>query len=208
MSAARSGSRSPRRTRCCARKAARRAWLARRRESTCRGRGRVVLSRCHRSRAAGRRPARVRHRLAAAGPAGPHRGARARQRHAQPEADQRDRRRAHGRPGPDRRRLGACRLAPFGHHRADHRGHPFSDFDPTQAEQEAGASVRMFIVDHVRRCVDVRQLHGDATDIAHVVIALTQGLAAAETARRLGTSEESVDRRWELGVRALLDGLR
>jgi hypothetical protein len=31
-------------------------------------------------------------------------------------------------------------------------------------------------------------LTGDATDIAHVLVALTQGLAAAETTSRLGTS--------------------
>jgi hypothetical protein len=41
-----------------------------------------------------------------------------------------------------------------------------------------------------------------------VLVALTQGLAAAESARRLGTTQESVDRRWALGVNGVLEGLR
>jgi AcrR family transcriptional regulator len=84
---------------------------------------------------------------------------------------------------------------------------PFTDFDPGPAEREASGSVRVLIVEHVRRCIDAGVLHGDETDVAHVVVALTQGLAAAEIARRLGGSRESVDRRWELGIDALLDGL-
>lgn len=67
--------------------------------------------------------------------------------------------------------------------------------------------MRIFIVVHVRRCIDAGVLQGDETDIAHIVIALTQGLAAAEIARRLGTSPKSINRRWELGLNALLAGL-
>jgi hypothetical protein len=50
-------------------------------------------------------------------------------------------------------------------------------------------------------------LQGDPTDLAHVLVALVQGLAAAENAGRLGTSRASVERRWRLGVSSLLDGL-
>jgi AcrR family transcriptional regulator len=84
---------------------------------------------------------------------------------------------------------------------------PFSDFDPSADELRAGASVRRLIVAKVRRCIDAGLLRGDATDIAHVLVALTQGMASAENARRLGRSRRSVDRRWELAVQALLDGL-
>ncbi|OHV29807.1 MULTISPECIES: TetR/AcrR family transcriptional regulator [Pseudofrankia] len=84
---------------------------------------------------------------------------------------------------------------------------PFSDFDPEPEELEASSAVRIFIVVHVRRCIDAGVLQGDETDIAHIVIALTQGLAAAEIARRLGTSPKSINRRWELGLNALLAGL-
>jgi hypothetical protein len=49
---------------------------------------------------------------------------------------------------------------------------------------------------------------GDPTDIAHVLLAAAQGLAAQETAGWLGTSKASVDRRWALGIRAVLDGLK
>ena len=84
---------------------------------------------------------------------------------------------------------------------------PFADFDPGPAELTAGSAVRELIVARVRRCIDVGVLHGDETDIAHVLVALAQGLAAQEAAGWLGTSRASVDRRWSLAVDALLDGL-
>ena len=85
---------------------------------------------------------------------------------------------------------------------------PFADFDPGPAELEAGSAIRELIVDGVKRCIAAGQLAGDPVDIAHVLVALTQGLAAAEIASRLGTSRASVDRRWAVGLAAILDGLR
>jgi AcrR family transcriptional regulator len=84
---------------------------------------------------------------------------------------------------------------------------PFADFDPGPADLSAGSSVREFIIGRVRRCIDAGALAGDETDIAHVLVAVTQGLAAQERAGWLGTSKASVDRRWALAVRAMLDGL-
>ena len=84
---------------------------------------------------------------------------------------------------------------------------PFADFDPGPAERAAGSAVRELIVARVQRWIDAGALAGDATDIAHVLVAMTQGLAAAELAARLGTSPASIDRRWSLAVTALLDGL-
>src|ERR1700733_1459781 len=83
---------------------------------------------------------------------------------------------------------------------------PFSDFSPTGAEVKAGSSVRTFIVARVRRCIDAGIIAGDETDIAHVLVALVQGLAAAESTRRLGNSRKSIERRWQLAVDAVLDG--
>jgi AcrR family transcriptional regulator len=85
---------------------------------------------------------------------------------------------------------------------------PFADFDPGPAERRAGDEVRLFIVAVVRRCMHAGVLEGDEVDIAHVLVAMAQGLAAQETAGWLGTSQESRDRRWDLAVTALLDGLR
>jgi hypothetical protein len=62
-------------------------------------------------------------------------------------------------------------------------------------------------VARVRRCIDAGILSGQETDIAHVLLALAQGLAAQEAAGWLGTSQASVDRRWELAIRAALNGL-
>ncbi len=84
---------------------------------------------------------------------------------------------------------------------------PVADFQPGPEEARAGAAVREFIVGRVRRCVNAGTLAGDPADIAHVLLATAQGLAAQETAGWLGTSKASVDRRWALGIRAMLDGL-
>jgi AcrR family transcriptional regulator len=84
---------------------------------------------------------------------------------------------------------------------------PFADFDPGPAELRAGSDVREFIVGRVGRCIDAGLLSGQPTDIAHVLLALAQGLAAQETAGWLGTSQASADRRWDLAIRAVLDGL-
>ena len=84
---------------------------------------------------------------------------------------------------------------------------PFSDFDPGPDEREAGSAVRRFVVGRVERCVDAGVFAGDATDVAHVILALVEGLASQESAGWLGSSKESVERRWALAFDALLDGL-
>ena len=85
---------------------------------------------------------------------------------------------------------------------------PFADFDPGPSDVEAGAAVRQFVVERVRRCTAARLLAGDETDIAHVLVSMTQGLAATEVAGWLGSSRASVDRRWDVAIRAVLDGLQ
>ena len=85
---------------------------------------------------------------------------------------------------------------------------PFADFDPGPSGLEAGSAVRLFVVGRVRRCIDAGVLAGDETDIAHVLVSLTQGLAATEMAGWLGTSKASVARRWDVAIRAVLDGFR
>jgi AcrR family transcriptional regulator len=85
---------------------------------------------------------------------------------------------------------------------------PFADFDPGPDELAAGARVREFVLARVRRCIDAGLLAGDPTDIAHVVVAMAQGLAAQEAAGWLGRTPAAVDRRWAVAFGALLDGLR
>ena len=84
---------------------------------------------------------------------------------------------------------------------------PFADFDPGPSERQAGADVRGFIVGRVRRCIEAGVLEGQPTDIAHVLLAVAQGLALQETAGWLGSSRASMDRRWKLAVDAVLMGL-
>jgi len=84
---------------------------------------------------------------------------------------------------------------------------PFADFDPTAEDARAGVEVSKIFVRHCRRAVEAGQLAGDPTDLAHLFFAFAEGLATAEAAGRLGVSQRSVDRRWRLGLSALMDGL-
>lgn len=83
---------------------------------------------------------------------------------------------------------------------------PFTDFSPGSEELAATSSVRLLVVGRVRRCIEVGRLRGDETDVAHVFVALIQGMAFAEAAGRLGTSTESIERRWRLAIGATLNG--
>lgn len=83
---------------------------------------------------------------------------------------------------------------------------PFTDFSPGPDEVAATSSVRVLIVGRVRRCIDLGLLRGDETDVAHVLVALMQGMAFAEAAGRLGTTTESIERRWRLAIGAALSG--
>jgi AcrR family transcriptional regulator len=83
---------------------------------------------------------------------------------------------------------------------------PFTDFSPGPDELVATSSVRVLIVGRVRRCIDAGRLRGDETDVAHVLVALMQGMSFAEAAGRLGTSTESIERRWRLAIGTTLNG--
>jgi hypothetical protein len=84
---------------------------------------------------------------------------------------------------------------------------PFVDFAPTADDNKAGLRVSKIFVQRTRAAVDADLLVGDPRDIAHLFFALVEGLAAAESANRLGGSKQSVDRRWRLGLDALIHGL-
>ncbi|WP_328351334.1 TetR/AcrR family transcriptional regulator [Mycobacterium sp. NBC_00419] len=83
---------------------------------------------------------------------------------------------------------------------------PFQDLGPGPEEIGAAPTVREILVAKVQRCIDAGTLSGDPVDIAHVLLALAQGLAVQEAGRWLGTSATSVNRRWDVGVQAVLAG--
>jgi AcrR family transcriptional regulator len=85
---------------------------------------------------------------------------------------------------------------------------PFADFAPTAEDNKAGVKVVKIFVHHTRVAIDSGQLEGDPTDIAHLLFAFVEGMASAESAQRFGTSKQSIERRWRLGLKALLDGLK
>ena len=82
----------------------------------------------------------------------------------------------------------------------------FTDFSPGPDELAATSSVRVLVVGRVRRCIQAGAFRGDETDLAHVFVALVQGMAFSESAGRLGTSGASIDRRWALALDALFAG--
>jgi AcrR family transcriptional regulator len=84
---------------------------------------------------------------------------------------------------------------------------PFADFGPAPDERATGSAVRELIVAAVARCTGAGLLHGPDRDIAHVLVALAQGLAAQEVSGWLGSTPESRDRRWALAIAAVLAGL-
>ena len=84
---------------------------------------------------------------------------------------------------------------------------PFADFEPGADESAAGASVRHEFVGRIQRAIDAGLLVGDPTDIAHVLLALAQGLAVQEAGRWLGPAT-AIERRWRVGVRSLLAGFQ
>lgn len=84
---------------------------------------------------------------------------------------------------------------------------PFVDFDPTPEDNKAGLTVSKIFVQHARAAVGAGRFEGDPTDIAHVFFAFVEGVAAAESAHRLGGSKQAVERRWRLGLQALVRGL-
>ncbi|HEX3712810.1 MAG TPA: TetR/AcrR family transcriptional regulator [Trebonia sp.] len=85
---------------------------------------------------------------------------------------------------------------------------PFIDFQPTAEDSKAGLRVSKIFVQHARDAVSAGLLAGDPVDIAHLFFAFVVGLADAENASRLGGSPQSVDRRWQLGLNALIEGLK
>lgn len=84
---------------------------------------------------------------------------------------------------------------------------PFVDFSPTADDNKAGLSVSKVFVRRTRAAVEAGRLVGDPTDIAHLFFACVEGLAAAESAHRLGGSKAVVDRRWRLALDTLVRGL-
>jgi AcrR family transcriptional regulator len=83
---------------------------------------------------------------------------------------------------------------------------PFQDFDPGPEELAMSPSVREIFVGRIKRCTDAGTLTGDPVDIAHILLALAQGLAVQEGGRWLGKSKASVNRRWDVGVTGILRG--
>lgn len=83
---------------------------------------------------------------------------------------------------------------------------PFAEFEPGPEETATGAATRGALVHAVERCVGSGHLEGDPVDLAHGLLAVSSGLVAQETAGWLGSTPESVERRWARSIAAFLRG--
>jgi len=86
-------------------------------------------------------------------------------------------------------------------------GRAVATFTPDPEDLDAGVQVRQHIISQVQRCIEANIIQGDPVDIAHVVLGLAQGLALQESAGWLGSTEASMDRRWQLALDTLIKGL-
>jgi AcrR family transcriptional regulator len=84
---------------------------------------------------------------------------------------------------------------------------PLAGLDLPADDARVVASGREAVLGPVRRAVAAGLLAGDPTDVAHVLLALAQGLAGQESAGWLGTTQAARDRRWRLAFDAALGGL-
>ena len=84
---------------------------------------------------------------------------------------------------------------------------PFHHFRPGPDDVRAAMAANRAVLARIQRCIDEGLLHGDPADLAHVFMATIQGLVAAENAGRLGSTPESVERRFALAIDATLAGL-
>jgi len=84
---------------------------------------------------------------------------------------------------------------------------PFAELEPEPSDVDAAIEVMRIVLRAVRRATDANVLVGAPRDVAHVLVAANRGFIAAELSGVAGSTSANVERRWKLGVDALLDGL-
>ena len=83
---------------------------------------------------------------------------------------------------------------------------PFAGFAPGPDDLVAAAGVRTAFAGAARRAISVGALEGDVADISHVLLGVVHGMWSQEQAGWLGTSDASIERRWEVALDAVLQG--
>ena len=84
---------------------------------------------------------------------------------------------------------------------------PFAELEPDPTDVAAAAGIMRLVLKAVTRAIGVGVLSGDRRDIAHVLVAVNRGLISTELAGVAGSSAAKTDRRWQLGIDAVLAGL-
>lgn len=84
---------------------------------------------------------------------------------------------------------------------------PFAELEPEPSDVDAAVEVMRIVLRAVRRAIDAELLVGAPRDVAHVIVAANRGFIAAELSGLAGSTPANVERRWKLGIDAMLGGL-
>jgi AcrR family transcriptional regulator len=85
-------------------------------------------------------------------------------------------------------------------------GQPFPEFRPTVDDYKATKDFYVILLAQVDRLLADSGGSADRVDVARVLMGVNRGLIASELDGILGSDKKASDRRWNLAVRALLDG--
>lgn len=83
---------------------------------------------------------------------------------------------------------------------------PFVDFSPDSDDSRAAAAIYRIVLEHVTALVGASPAKGAGEDAAISLFAVVQGLVSIEFAGLLGSSSESIERRWRTAVTATMNG--
>lgn len=84
---------------------------------------------------------------------------------------------------------------------------PFTEFEPGPKDFEAATQIYSEVIRRVAAVLDTSETDPTTVDAAHALVALDRGLIAAELSGTLGRSSESVERRRNTALTAIIDGL-
>lgn len=84
---------------------------------------------------------------------------------------------------------------------------PFAEFSPDLDDQRAAAVIYRIVLERVTSQLGPVRAKGAGKDAAISLFAVVQGLVTLESAGLLGSSSESIERRWRTAVTATMNGV-
>lgn len=84
---------------------------------------------------------------------------------------------------------------------------PFAEFSPDPDDRRAAAAIYRIVLERVTTLLGTSRAKGSGKDAAICLFAVVQGLVSLEFAGLLGSSSESIERRWRTAVTATMNGV-